>query len=56
MMAAANPFAEDAHDSPLLREVFCVLLEVRAHAEAHGAQLDRMGAQTGSTRASTVND
>ena len=45
-MMAANPFAEDAHDySPLPREVFCVLLEVRVHAETHGAQLYRMLAQ-----------
>ena len=42
MMAAANPFAEDAHDSPLLREVFCVLLELHAHGEPQGAQLDRV--------------
>ena len=27
-------------DSPLLREVFGVLLELRAHAEAQGAQLE----------------
>ena len=44
-MAAANPFAEDAHDSPLLREMLSVLLEVRAHAETQGAQLDRVHAQ-----------
>ena len=41
-MAAAS--RDDAH-APLLREMFSVLLELRAHAEAQGAQLERVHAQ-----------
>jgi hypothetical protein len=36
---------DDAPDSPLLRELLCVLLEVRVHVEMHTAQLDRVHAQ-----------
>jgi hypothetical protein len=39
--SASGPFTpEQALDTPVLRELLSLLLEVRAHVEAHGAQLE----------------
>jgi hypothetical protein len=42
---SGGPSADEAHDAPVVRELLSVLLEVRAHVDALGVQLERLHAQ-----------
>jgi hypothetical protein len=45
MRPGGSPSRDDGEETTVLREVLGVLLEVRAHVDAYGAQLERVRAQ-----------